>query len=332
MKNIAITILFLSLALGAKGQDFHFSQYDAASLNLNPALTAAFRGDTRIHGQYRNQWSAVATKPFTTYLVGVDLNKGQWGFGGYIANRRAGQGNYNVISVLPSASYKHLLGKDKKYHKMSYGLQVGAFQKSVSEDQLTFEQQYVQSNGGDFDPTIPSGENFAGNSTFNLDVNVGVVYSYVNPFSRLNPFIGITAFHVNLPNETFLGIKNKLPIRLQAHLGSRISITERLAVTPKMFFQYQDNVNEITYGFLGQYHLKNPNFFLLFGGTYRSEKDAAIAEIGAKYGSFMGRISYDINLSSLSTITNGRGASEFSLTYIFSKPKKYPLEKCPKIP
>ena len=32
------------------GQDFHLSQYDAASLNVNPGMTGVFKGDYRIHG------------------------------------------------------------------------------------------------------------------------------------------------------------------------------------------------------------------------------------------------------------------------------------------
>ena len=331
MNRLLIIIALIISPFKSIGQDFHLSQYDAAALNINPALTGAFKGDLRLHGHYRNQWLAVATKPFTTYLVSLDVNNGKWGIGAQIANRRAGQGNYNHISLLPSVSYNHLVG-EKKIHKLAYGAQVGIFQKSISPHLLTFEEQYVQGNGGTFNTNLPSGENFTSTSTLNLDVNVGVVYAYANKSSRINPFAGLTAYHVNFPNETFEGIKNTLKVRFQGHIGSRISVTDRIAVTPKVFFQYQEKVNEITYGFLGHYHLKNPNFFILAGGTYRSQKDAAIIELGAKYGSFTGRISYDINLSSLTSVSNGRGASEFSLTYIFTKPKGYPLEKCPKIP
>ena len=331
MYRVVVILFLLVMSFNVIGQDFHLSQYDAAALNINPALTGAFRGDMRVHGHYRNQWLAVANKPFTTYLVAFDINKDNWAFGGQLANRRAGQGNYNHLSVLPSVSYHHLIG-EKQIHKFSYGAQIGAFQKSVNPNNLSFQQQYVEVNGGDFNTNLPSGENFVSTSTFNLDINLGVVYAYANRSSRINPFAGLTAYHVNYPKETFFGIKNRLPVRFQFHAGSRISITDRMAVTPKIYIQYQDKVNEITYGFLGHYHLKNPNFFILAGGTYRSQKDAAIIELGAKYGSFTGRISYDINLSSLSTISNGRGASEFSLTYIFNNPKSYPLEKCPKIP
>ena len=126
--------LILSLFAGILGrtQDFHLSQYDAAALNVNPALTGLFKGDYRIHGHYRTQWSAVASKPFTTGLVGFDMKYNKnWGFGGQIANFRAGSGGYNVVSVLPSASYKFAFGEEK-FHFISFGAQAGFFQKSIN--------------------------------------------------------------------------------------------------------------------------------------------------------------------------------------------------------
>ncbi len=74
MKNLKIKILFVFILgmYSLHAQDFHLSQYDAAALNTNPALTGAFRGNYRLHGHYRNQWSTVATRPFTTGLLAFD--------------------------------------------------------------------------------------------------------------------------------------------------------------------------------------------------------------------------------------------------------------------
>ena len=324
MKNISVNIvsIFLLLApLKLSAQDFHLSQYDAAALNVNPALTGLFRGNIRVHGHYRNQCLA---------MIAVDFNNGNWGVGGQIANFRAGIGGYDQFSIMPSVAYRKKLGATKK-HTVSGGLQVGFFQKTVNAASLSFASQYVETDGGGFFSSIPSGENLGGNSIINLDMNIGGMYHYADRFSRLNPFGGFTLYHFNRPKESFFGESNRLPMRLQLQFGSRISITELLSVTPKVYVQMQKKVEEVTFGFLGQYYLKNPNFFLMYGMTYRSKKDAAIIEVGAKYGNFEGRINYDINLSALTSISNGRGASEFSLTYIFNREKKYPLEKCPKI-
>jgi type IX secretion system PorP/SprF family membrane protein len=331
--NKKIKTLFAVLftfSISGFSQDFHLSQYDAAPLNINPALTGAFMGEYRLHGHYRNQWMAVATKPFTTGLVSFDMNKGKWGVGGQIANFRAGLGGYNVAQIMVSSAYKLAFGSNKS-HLLSFGLQAGVFQKSINASSLTFASQYVKSNGGEFNTALSSGEAFANNGFFNLDVVGGLMYTYAKFNSKLNPFIGATFYHLNMPKESFLGETNKLLIRSQVQLGARWAINEKWALTPKVFFQYQEKAEELTFGVMGQYYMKDPDFFLLFGGTYRDDNDAVVIEVGGKYANFTGRISYDINISTLNTVTNGRGASELSLTYVFSRPVPHPLPTCPKL-
>lgn len=329
MKKFSLTILVSILAFFVNAQDFHLSQYDAAALNANPGMTGVFKGEYRIHGHYRNQWLAVATKPFTTGLLSFDANKGKWGFGGQIANFRAGTGGYNVISVMPSAAYKIVFG-EQKYSFISVGAQVGVFQKSINSSSLTFANQYVKTNGGEFNTALSTNENFGNNGIINLDVNAGLMYYYANPMSTINPFGGVSLYHLNNPSESFLGETNKLKIRTEAILGARIVLTPNISVMPKLFFQYQEEATELTYAAQGQFYLSDYDLFLLGGLTYRN-KDAAIVELGAKYGNFIGRMSYDINTSSLNDVSRGRGGSEFSLTYIFSTPNPNPVPTCPRL-
>ena len=329
MKKLFLYIVAAGFSVSTHAQDFHLSQYDAAALNVNPGMTGVFKGEYRIHGHYRNQWLAVATKPFTTGLISFDMNKGKWGFGGQIANFRAGVGGYNVVSVMPSAAYKISFG-EKKNHFISVGAQVGFFQKSINSSSLTFANQYVKTNGGEFNTALSTNENFSGNGIFNLDVNAGAMYYYADPKSMINPFGGVTVFHINNPQESFLGETNKLPIRPEGILGARVVVTPNISIIPKVFFQYQKEAMELTYAAQGQFYLSNYDLFLLGGITYRN-KDAAIVEFGAKYAKFIGRISYDINTSSLTNVSRGRGGSEFSLTYIFSTPNPNPVPTCPRL-
>ena len=310
-------------------QDFHLSQYDAAALNVNPGMTGVFKGEYRIHGHYRTQWLAVATKPFTTGLISFDVNKGKWGYGAQIANFRAGVGGYNVVSVLPSAAYKISFG-EKKYSFISIGAQVGFFQKSINASSLTFANQYVKTNGGEFNTALSTNETFANNGILNLDVMAGAMYYYANPTTMINPFGGITFYHLNHPQESFLNETNKLPIRTEGILAARVVLTPTISVIPKVFFQYQKGAMELTYAAQGQFYIANYDLFLLGGLTYRN-KDAAIVEFGAKYAKFIARISYDINTSSLNNVSRGRGGSEFSLTYIFSTPNPNPVPTCPRL-
>src|SRR5574343_643875 len=79
-----VTFLLLTFILGylpSRSQDFHLSMYDAGPLFLNPAMTGVVDATARIHAQYRNQWSSVAYKPFTTAMISADMPHGKWGYG-----------------------------------------------------------------------------------------------------------------------------------------------------------------------------------------------------------------------------------------------------------
>src|ERR1041385_5654159 len=61
-----------------KAQDFHLSQYDAATQYMNPALTGMYLGelgDYKIYTDYRSQWKTISTRPYSTMYVAYDTHK-----------------------------------------------------------------------------------------------------------------------------------------------------------------------------------------------------------------------------------------------------------------
>jgi type IX secretion system PorP/SprF family membrane protein len=308
-------------------QDFHLTQYDAAALNLNPALTGRFDGQHRVHLHYRNQWSAIATRPFTTGLASYDRAFEKWSFGGQFANFQAGAGRYMVNSLLLSASYNVALDKSSA-HQLSMGIQAGGAQKSLNFNNLTFGNQYSELNGGGFDPSIANGELGGRESFFIPDVNFGMLYYFAEEQHLLNPFIGVSLFHLNRPKESFYDQDNKLPMRFVVHGGTKVNLTDRIQLLPKVMFMGEKKAEEITTTLLLHYYLPNSDAFLLFGPTYRN-RDAALFEAGLKYGNFIYRVSYDINTSTLRPATNGRGGFELSVTFINKKINPNPVKTCP---
>ena len=195
--------------------------------------------------------------------------------------------------------------------------------------ELNFGDEYSAYGGGSF--SNPTQETFGDANKLNLDVNVGVMYYFAKPGMRINPFGGFSVYHVNHPNESFIAdVGNKLPFRYQAIAAARVVINNKIAVIPKVLWQYQEKASEVTFSALGQFYLESYDLFILGGGTYRN-KDAAILEVGLKYGPWVGRFSYDINTSSLNNATSGRGGSEISVTYTFSKPNPNPVPTCPRL-
>jgi hypothetical protein len=132
------------------------------------------------------------------------------------------------------------------------------------------------------------------------------------------------------PQETFFDQDNRLPIRYYAHAGSRINITELLYIIPKVLVMQQEEFWEQSYAIDAGYYLKGSDMYLIGGVVYRAD-DAMIASIGAKMENIVAKVGYDINVSSLSTASTGRGGFEISVTYINQKKKPNTDKICPRL-
>jgi len=329
--NRAFRILLITSIFAGKSvaQDFHLSLYDAGPLFLNPAMTGLIDTKYRAHAQYRNQWSAVAFKPFTTALISFDMPRGKWGYGMQIIQMRAGVGGYNVFQAMPSVAYSVPVDK-AKFHTLSFGLQAGITQKSIRDEAFAFDSQYNNKQGGYFDKTFESNENFYRQSQILPQVNAGLIYYYTKQQALMNPFLGISAFNLTKPKETFFDQVNHLPIRFNVHLGSRININELFYVIPKVLIMKQASAVEQSYAVDAGYYLTAGKVFLLAGYVYRA-KDASIASLGAKKEDYILKIGYDFNTSSLKTATKTRGALEISFTYLMGREKIKKMRHCPRI-
>lgn len=340
-------ILLISILLGAlntNAQDAHLSLYDAAPIFLNPAMTGVFDGDWRIHGQYRTQWSSVNYKPYQAGLLSFDVPLKKWGFGAQVSNFRAGEGNFNAAQALLSVAYTTSIDR-RKNHNISFGVQGGFTQKSVEYQLLSFNNQYTTNNGGEFDMSIASGEGFEGQSLFIENVNAGFLYFFARQQSRLNPFIGVSAFNLTNPQETFQDKENRLPIRYYGHFGTRINLSEVFYLLPKFLVMNQNEFWEQTYSMDAGFYLKEADLYLIGGALFRTvgfpksvqdesskiSTDAMVLTLGAKMENITARVGYDINVSSLTTASGGRGGFEISVTYVHKKKKPQTEKICPRL-
>lgn len=329
MKKLIYIVLLSFISNQATSQDAHLSMYDAAPLFLNPSLTGVLDGDYRLHAQYRTQWKAVNFKPYTSILASFDMPIKKWSFGLQLNNFRAGYGNFNVFNGLLSTSYNTAIDKNKN-HLLSFGVQAGAMQKTVEYQLLTFNNQYNLNNGGEFDQSFSSQEDFNGQSLIVPVANAGAMYYYTKQQARLNPFVGFSVFNLLTPKESLFGQDNRLPMRYYLHVGTRVNITELLYVIPKVLIMNQGKFNEQTYAAEVGYFMKGSEFYLLGGLIYRN-KDAMVATVGFKKEGFTMKLGYDINVSSLTTSSSGRGGFELSLTYVHKKKNAISERICPRL-
>jgi hypothetical protein len=71
--SFLLTLLLCCWNTRLTAQDKHFTQFYAAPLALNPALTGALDGKYRVSTIYRDQWRKVLDEPIKTFAVGADL-------------------------------------------------------------------------------------------------------------------------------------------------------------------------------------------------------------------------------------------------------------------
>jgi len=330
MKKLAYTILGIAISVNSLfAQDFHLSHYDMATLYLNPALTGMYsdtKGDYRIYNDYRSQWAALGTKPFSTIYLAFDMPVQKWGknfgVGGYIIDNKAPAGAFSTMNFMGSIAYD-IMSKENSNgkHYLTTGLQIGIFYKTYNPANFTFDNQYSPTTGG-FDQSIPSGETFAKTSLINFDAAYGLFYKYIEEDKNVHPFAGLSIQHLTMPNESFTSVKSHLPMRFNFEGGADIKVNEKLKLAPTLLYMYEAAANEFDLGMLAYYKIGSSNFEAMLGGDYRMS-DAGIIDIGVKYGEDIFRFSYDINTSYLNAFTGGRGAWEFSL--VITGLKGHPL-------
>ncbi|MCS6990877.1 MAG: PorP/SprF family type IX secretion system membrane protein [Chitinophagales bacterium] len=313
-KKTALALLWLGCLKVVSAQDIHYSQFYASPLTLNPALTGINDCNYRLAGMYRNQWRSV-TDPYVTPSISFDINNvlqrwiktGVLSAGGLILNDKAGTGELSNMSIMASVAYARPLTADRKLNG-SVGLQLGYVQKKLDFTKLLWESQF---NGESFDPTLSSNENFNDKFSY-IDLNAGLYVSYfLSPKADL--FGGAAIFHLIPPKESFLNKDNKLGMRMVGHGGFRYKITDQFSIIPQVLYMTQTKAQEINLGGSFAYVLNND--VKLFGGAYYRLNDAAIPVIGIDYKQIRLGLSYDVNISSLSDASKGRGGFELSLGY-----------------
>jgi type IX secretion system PorP/SprF family membrane protein len=277
--------------------------------------------DYRICADYRSQWKSISGNPYSTTYLSFDMPKKRFGIGGYFINNHVGSGGYNSFNFMLSGAYQitdHLTGP----HFLSVGLQAGIMNKGFNPENFTYDSQYSGSSPTGFDENLSSNEVFTKTNVLKFDANMGVFYKYKQKFTSVHPFIGLSVFHVTMPDESFSDEEKRLPVRFSLHGGTDFMINKGFKLTPRFLLMTQDKATEINAGILGYYNIRDTKYDVILGLDYRV-KDAVILQFGIKQDGHHFRISYDVNTSYLNKFSGNRGGIEFSL--IFSGRKKEKL-------
>jgi len=322
-KKLGLIVGIVAIIAEVEAQDSHLSQFYASDLALNPALAGMFDGNYRVHLHYRQQWRSLIKKPYETTNLSYDQPFKRFGVGAYIINNRVGLSGINIFNFLVAGAYEVSIDQ-KEVHHLTTGLQLGFIHKKIDPNSLSYDSQYDTTyTDGFFNPGMSTGETFQSASFVLPEVNFGVFYRNEKKNVTFNPYLGVSAFHLTKPKESFYGEKNRIPIRWVFHGGSDIKINKTMSAEANVLYMRQTNDNDLVIGTVGIYHLEGSDANIFFGPYYRN-KDAVILHLGGNYGEYTLRLSYDINVSSLKSATGGKGGFEFSITYVKQKARFLP--------
>ena len=327
IKALVVVLISSGIAVKSYSQDLHLSQYDAAPLFFNPALSGNFDGIHRFIGNYKSQW-----RTYNTALLSYDrmlpanitLAGGKFGLGGIVTKDKAGETGYGYTQIKLIPSYHiPIIPNDILY--LSAGLEFSMTQNGIDKNAVQ--------TGSSIDPTTgqsTSGYDGLNNNVWYFDMAAGInAYTLVKGQYPVN--LGITLCHLLKPGKSLVGtgtITN--PRRFSVNANTVIRIDSSFSLLPSLIWLRQKPSDEINIGTFLKYNLKKQPYAGYFGCWYRV-KDAIILGLAIDVPGFQPNhvlnigFSYDVTLSSYATTAKndkskiGSNSFEVSIKYIIKK-------------
>jgi type IX secretion system PorP/SprF family membrane protein len=319
-------------------QDVIYSQNSILPHFRNPAITGLYDAKFKLSTDIRSQYFTVSSGDKFNCLnfsfdsrfnvvkndfinIGIVLNKESLGSSKILKNRGlinfsfAKQLSYDKFSIVSDfliAGFQFGIGK------FSYGMESYTFGIQFDKDLQQFNSE------------ILSGEQFT-NSKLISEFNIGLLWYRIT--EKNNYYCGISTYHINQPDVSFnSNITRKYLRRLSILYGSQHEISNNIALLPSFDFSLQGSNFNLRSGLHLKVGLDDSNYFK-FGSVMsinRQIRGIGITDLilntSYEFSDFGIGLSYEINLSSIKTITGLNGAFEVAGYYLFGKsPKRYRL-------
>lgn len=348
MKNTFFTILLVALALNSLvAQDAHFSQFAAAPLEINPAMSGIFNGNYKANLNYRSQWGSIlGSDAYQTAAASYDLRFGGADGGDYISfntNMLRDEAGAAKVSLTKGnigvAFHKKMwdgqFGRTPQY--LVVGTQVGFGQYALNSNDLWFSSQY-NSTTVSVDQNAPNNEPWVTNAAPHFNFNVGALwYSILG--EDFSIYAGGAIQHLNQPNISFYDDNIQLDKRLTGLIGGQIPLSREVSLLPGVMVMNQGPSFQSTFG--GHLRYSNRDWWeiALRAGVFARiankldqgiHNDAIIFSSTFDVERWSLGVSYDMNVSSLQRSTNRRGAFEMSISYTQPNSNKRSAIECPK--
>ncbi|MCB9034414.1 MAG: PorP/SprF family type IX secretion system membrane protein [Chitinophagales bacterium] len=250
VKILIIALLAIQTSLNA--QDPNFAQYYNFRVFLNPAATGSEKG-LNVAAIYKNQWSYVPSG-FNTYGISADIQSARLSSGvGIIAYRDVEA--KALIKNYVGASYAYIVRISKSFN-LHIGLKAAFVNNHLDQSKLIFSDQLDPETG--YDPGVSNGIDIPIRKVNYFDLDAGILARFKFDI-RENPVhnsIGFAVSHLTQPDESYLNIATKVPMRFTVHYGSMFPIFGNkykrepiMYISPVFKFDYQNKIRVYNAGF-----------------------------------------------------------------------------------
>jgi type IX secretion system PorP/SprF family membrane protein len=304
MRKLSVLTLICALIMSvcAKAQDPVFTDYSFAYSTVNPALTGTY-GYLRGESVYRLQWPNLAGN-YQTMIVAADAPSkyGNIGIqylydvaGGVLTTQRT-----DLNLSYPIRLWKDSTGAGKVV--LQPGFQASLHMVYIDWNALTFGDMIDPRRGFVYSTNNPPGTT----RRMNIDFSAGLL-AYHKRFS-----IGIAAFHMNEPNQGFMG-NSPLPMRYVLHMSGVLwnvdqSNMEAFRLVPSFYYSKQGNFEVASISASAFY--KN-----IRGGIGYRNRDAIFFSAGYTKWNCTLTYSYDLTLFHLKGLTGGSHEIHFRFAF-----------------
>ena len=141
--------------------------------------------------------------------------------------------------------------------------------------------------------------------------------------------LGISAQHLNAPNESFSGQQDIIPVRYNGFLNGNFKVQNLWIINPNIYYSNMASTSELVFGLNVSRKLDDEGYKQLMLGCYLRKDDAFIPMAGFQLGNSKLTFSYDATNSAISTYKNGLNAYEVSLIYRGNYSSEHEI-KCPR--
>ena len=296
-------------------QDIHFSQYFNSPQNLNPALTSFSQYKYRLSLNNRTQWATVSV-PYKTYSGSFEMRLAEktkkrsfFGIGILFNKDEAGDSKFGTNKSALSLSWAKSINR-KGNNIISIALQGAFYQRSIDFTNLNFNDSWNISNPFN---KLPTSESFSYSQISFFDISSGVLWHY-SPSKKFKINSSFAIWHINEPNQSFsTSYISKLKMKYSGFTEAQILISENIYLLPSFYISKQFSHIETIEG-IKIYNKFSYKYSFYYGFYYRN-KDALILYSALENKNLLIGVSYDINLSKLSTASKYMGGLEISLQY-----------------